>query len=137
MKGAVMINRGFPGSGDGKKTPSIYLIEAQSLFVPVLTDVFQEAGLELRGVSSDADPRSLLDAQPDIVFIDIDYVAQEPVSLIGVLRTLLPKSAIYVYTSVASWVKERLPGATAVFSKRQDREHIVAGLRDDTLFRSA
>lgn len=117
--------------GNGKSSgASIYLIEAQSLFVPALEEVFQEVGLELRGVSRDADPRVLLDAQPDVVFIDIDYVTQDPLYLVGVLRTLLPKAAIFVYTSVAKWVNaQRLPGATTVISKHDDRMQIIAELR--------
>ncbi len=113
---------------------SVYLIEAQALFVPTLIDVFAEAGLELRGVSGDADARSLIDAKPDVIFVDVDFLTQEPVHLVGFLRTLLPQAAIYVYTSVTSWVMSAgFPGASAVFSKHASRQEIVAGLRGEGL----
>lgn len=128
------MNRTFSSNGNGVRSPSVYLIEAQSLFVPTLADVFREAGFELRGVSGDADARTLLDAQPDVVFVDIDYVAQEPVRLIGILRAILPRAAICIYTSISKWVKgRRFPGATAVFGKDEDRQQIVAGLQTDVI----
>ena len=108
---------------------SVYLIEPQSLFVPALLEVFDEAGLQLRGVSSDADARLLLDAQPDILFIDIDYMQQEPGRLIELLGSLLPRSSICVYTGIAHWLKDRLPCNTRVLSKHADRQQIVNGLR--------
>lgn len=122
----------------GPTTAGVFLIEAQALFVPALLEVFSEAGLDLCGVSRDADAHVLVAAQPQIVFIDIDFVAQEPVRLIAVLRSLLPKALIYVYTSIASWVSSRaFPGANAVFSKHASRQEIVAGLREGALSKPA
>lgn len=100
--------------------------------MPTLAEVFQEAGYEVRGVSGGADARTLMDAQPDVVFVDIDYVDQEPVRLIGIVRAILPRAAICIYTGISKWVKShRFPGATAVFGKDEDRQQIVAGLRAD------
>ncbi len=127
-----------PTAADESRRSSIYLIEAQALFVPTLIDVFSEVGLDLRGVSRDADAQSLLAAEPDVVFVDIDFLAQEPVRLISVLRSLLPKAVIYVYTSMTSWLKNcSFPGANAVFSKHSDRQQLVAALREGSLPRPA
>jgi DNA-binding NarL/FixJ family response regulator len=129
-----IVEQEFSNNGSSHQSHSVYLIEAQSLFVPTLADVFREAGFELRGVSGDADARTLLDAQPDVVFVDIDYVQQEPVRLVRVLRTLLPRTAICIYTSISKWVKGRhFPGATVVFGKNEDRQQIVAALRTDVI----
>jgi len=112
---------------------TIHLIEAQALFVPVLADVFRELGLDLRSVTSDVDMRALLDEQPEILFVDADYIAEEPLRLVDVLRLLVPNAVICVYTSQRStqWAQAcHFAGATAVFHKNADRPEIIAGMRD-------
>ncbi len=111
----------------------VHLIEAQELFVSTLVDVFADAGLQLQSVSKDADFRQLLDEQPDVVFIDVDFTEQEPLHLIRLIHTLLPQAFICVYAGhrTAEWAKAcHFSGANAVFSKHADREEIVAGLHD-------
>jgi DNA-binding NarL/FixJ family response regulator len=121
-----------PAQDPGRKS-RVFLVEAQSLFVPALIEVMTEAGLELLGVSDDADATTLLEAQPDVVFVDIDFLAQEPVRLISVLHSMLPQAAIYVYTSISTWIKNcSFPGAAAVFSKHADHQQLVDGLRAST-----
>ena len=112
---------------------SVHLIEAQALFVPTLADVFSELGLELRSVSNDVDLHRLLDDQPDVLFVDADYVSQEPLRLVNLLRMLVPEAVICVYTSErsADWAKAvHFAGATAVFSKNAERGEIIAGMHD-------
>lgn len=112
---------------------SVHLIEAQALFVPTLAEVFIEIGLDLRSVSSDVDMHKLVDDQPDVLFVDADFLNQEPLRLVNVLRILLPESIICVYTSQrsADWAKAcHFAGATAVFSKNAHRREIVAGMHD-------
>jgi DNA-binding NarL/FixJ family response regulator len=112
---------------------SVHLIEAQALFVPTLEEVFADVGLSLLAVSSDVDLHQLLEAQPDVVFVDADYVSEEPLRLVNLLRTLVPNGIICVYTSErsAQWAKAcHLAGATAVFSKNARRSEIIGGMRD-------
>lgn len=112
---------------------SVHLIEAQALFVPALEEVFSDVGLSLLAVSSDVDLHALLEAQPDVVFVDVDYVSEEPLRLINLLRTLVPNGIICVYASERStqWAKAcHLAGATAVFSKNARRGEIIGGMRD-------
>ena len=112
---------------------SVHLIEAQALFVPALADVFRDVGLEVLGVSGDVDLHRLLEEQPDVVFVDADYVSQEPLQLINLLRTLVPNGIICVYTSERSpqWAQAcHFAGAAAIFSKNARRGEIVSGLRD-------
>lgn len=116
----------------GKRSVSVYLIEAQTLFVPTLVDVFEEAGFEFRGSSVDTSVRQLLNEPPDIVFVDIDFVSQDPLRLISLLRTLLPETVIYVYTSQTNpdWAAAcHGAGASGISSKNASRQEIVAGMR--------
>ncbi|MGZ3497424.1 MAG: response regulator [Vulcanimicrobiaceae bacterium] len=110
----------------------VHVIEPQALFASALGNVFDDLGLEVVRVSRDADFRELLDEQPALVFVDADFTAQEPTRLIGLLRTLLPKAAIAVYTGQRACQFARAcchVGANAVFSKAAGREEIVDGLR--------
>ena len=110
---------------------TVYLIEAQALFVPILAEVFAEIGLELRSVATDVDMHGLLDEQPDVLFVDADFVNQEPLRLVNALRMLVPAAVICVYTSQRSpdWAKAcHFAGANAVFSKNADRREIVSGI---------
>lgn len=112
---------------------SVHLIEAQALFVPTLEEVFADLGLALLAVSSDVDLHRLLEEQPDVVFVDADYVSEEPLRLVNLLRTLVPNGIICVYTSERSsqWARAcHLAGATAVFSKNARRSEIIGGMQD-------
>ncbi len=97
-----------------------------------ITEVFQELGLDLHGFSAEANFRQLIEDPPDLLFIDVDFSSQEPLKFITLLRTLLPKTLIAVYTSMRSveWAKAcHFSGANAVLTKAADREEIVMGLR--------
>lgn len=115
------------------RNQSIHLIEAQALFVPTLEEIFFELGLEVRSISRDVDMHKLLEDQPDALFVDADFVNQEPLRLVNALRLLLPDSVIAVYTSQRSpdWAKAcHFAGATAVFSKTAHRSEILEGMND-------
>jgi DNA-binding NarL/FixJ family response regulator len=111
----------------------VHLIEAQGLFVSTLAEVFGELGLELLNVSSAVDVERVLDEQPDVLFIDADFLDQEPLQLVNSLRLVAPEAVICVYTGEQSpqWARScHFAGATAVFSKDAHRSEIVAGMRD-------
>jgi DNA-binding NarL/FixJ family response regulator len=110
----------------------VHVIEPQELFVSSLTEVFRDLGLDVDRFSGEANFRQLLEDPPDLVFIDVDFSAQEPLKFITLLRTLLPKSLIAVYTSMrsAEWAKAcHFSGANAVLTKAADKDEIVSGLR--------
>lgn len=97
-----------------------------------LTEVFRELGQEVDRFSTEVNFRELLEDQPGLIFIDVDFCNQEPLKLITLLRTLLPKALIAVYTGQrsAEWAKAgHFAGANAVIAKAADQEEIVAGLR--------
>lgn len=110
----------------------VHVIEPQELFVNSLTEVFRDLGLDVDAFSGEANFRSLIEEPPDLLFIDVDFSAQEPLKFITLLRTLLPKALIAVYTSMrsAEWAKAcHFSGANAVLTKAADRDEIVRGLR--------
>ena len=110
----------------------VHVIEPQELFVSSLTEVFADLGLGVDRFSGEPNFRQLLEEPPDLMFIDVDFTAQEPLKFITLLRTLLPKTLIAVYTSMrsAEWAKAcHFSGANAVLTKAAEREEIVAGLR--------
>ncbi len=110
----------------------VHVIEPQELFVSSLTEVFHDLGLAVDRFSGEPNFRQLLEDPPDLIFIDVDFTAQEPLKFITLLRTLLPKALIAVYTSMrsAEWAKAcHFSGANAVLTKAADRDEIVRGLR--------
>jgi DNA-binding NarL/FixJ family response regulator len=110
----------------------VHVIEPQELFVNSLTEVFKDLGLGVDSFSGEANFRSLIEQPPDLLFIDVDFSSQEPLKFITLLRTLLPKALIAVYTSMrsAEWAKAcHFSGANAVLTKAADRDEIVRGLR--------
>jgi len=109
-----------------------YIIEAQDLFVPALSEALVDAGLEIVRVSRHIDLKGLLNLQPRVLFLDLDFIEDEPLETIRLLRTLLPEAYICVYTSDRSdgWSKEcHFSGANAVFSKSAQRHELVTGIR--------
>ncbi|MGZ3497425.1 MAG: hypothetical protein ACXWNK_01595 [Vulcanimicrobiaceae bacterium] len=110
----------------------VHVIEPQALFVPMLDEIFREIGLRVSRVMRDAEFQTLLAEQPEIVFVDADFVEQETVNLIVLLRMLLPKTLVAVYTGTHNARRAQAchaSGANAVFSKSAGREEFVAGLR--------
>jgi DNA-binding NarL/FixJ family response regulator len=110
----------------------VHVIEPQELFVNSLTEVFRDLGLDVDSFAGEANFRQLIENPPDLLFIDVDFSSQEPLKFITLLRTLLPKALIAVYTSMrsAEWAKAcHFSGANAVLTKAADRDEIVRGLR--------
>ena len=111
---------------------SVHLVEAQYLFVPTLTDVFGELNWEVRSIATDLDIERLLADQPDVVFIDVDFISDEPLRVVRAARVLAPQSVICVYGSAGHLDLAQAylgAGATQVFDKNADRGEILEGLR--------
>jgi DNA-binding NarL/FixJ family response regulator len=109
----------------------VHIVEPQDLFVPTLIDVFEEAGLAVDRVDDDIHPQVLLDEQPDVLFIDADYLV-DPTRAIRLAHVLVPGAKIFVYGGVGSsgardaWIAA---GASVVLAKSAERESIVEALR--------
>ena len=109
-----------------------YVIEAQDIFLPALSETLVAAGLDIVKVASQPDMHSLLQTKPEAVFIDLDFVDRDPLETINVVRTLLPEALLCIYTNAsrAKWAQSCLSaGANAVISKASTREAIILGLR--------
>ncbi|MGC1381245.1 MAG: hypothetical protein WA814_09535 [Candidatus Baltobacteraceae bacterium] len=101
--------------------------------MPTLAEIFLELGLDLRGVSSDVDMLQMLDDQPDVFFVDADFLERDPLHLVNTLRMLVPEAVICVYTGERrpEWAEAcHFAGATAIFSKNANRYEIVSGMRE-------
>ncbi|MDQ2872947.1 MAG: hypothetical protein M3R35_07465 [Candidatus Eremiobacteraeota bacterium] len=108
----------------------VHLIEPQQLFVPALVEVFSEAGLAVDHVAAQVDPRLLLEKQPDLVFLDTDYI-NEPLENVRLSHVLLPQAQIFVYATAPSDAIFRAftsAGADVVLEKSADRRAIVQAL---------
>lgn len=110
----------------------VHLIEPQHLFVPVLIEVFTEAGLMVDHVAGEIDPRRLLEDQPDLIFLDTDYIEQ-PLEAVRLAHVLVPRAKICVYTSSRTDAINRAfvaAGSDAVLDKAAERRAIVQGLHE-------
>lgn len=109
----------------------VHVVEPQDLFVPTLIDVFQEAGLGVDRVDDDILPQVLLEEQPDLLFVDIDYL-DDPLRAVRLAHVLVPGAVIFVYGGAAgSWAHDAFiaAGATIVLGKSAERALIVEALR--------
>jgi DNA-binding NarL/FixJ family response regulator len=109
----------------------VHLIEAQHLFVPTLVEVLEEARFVVSYTGAGLDPRRLLDDDPDIVFLDADFL-EEPLEGVRLAHVLVPKARICVYASVPNPVRKRAfvsAGADLVLEKTADRRQIVRELQ--------
>ncbi len=109
----------------------VHIVEPQDLFVPTLIDVFEEAGLHVDRVDDEIHPQTLLDEQPDVLFIDADYLV-DALRGIRLAHVLVPGARIFVYGSVGgssareAWIAA---GASVVLAKSAERASIVEALR--------
>jgi hypothetical protein len=109
----------------------VHMIEPQDLFVPALIDVFVEAGLSVDRVDDDIHPQILLAEQPDVLFIDADYLP-DPLRGVRLAHVLVPGATIYVYGGVRGFESREAyiaAGASVVLAKSADRALIVEALR--------
>lgn len=110
----------------------VHLIEPQHLFVPALIETFSEAGLFVDFVSGALDPRRLLEDQPNLVFLDTDFLP-EPLETVRLAHVLAPNARIFVYANATTDTMRRsftAVGADLVLTKSAARGEIVQGLRE-------
>ncbi|HTZ54543.1 MAG TPA: hypothetical protein VMB20_05725 [Candidatus Acidoferrum sp.] len=109
----------------------VHIVEPQDLFVPTLIDVFEEAGLPVDRVDDDIHPQVLLEEQPDVVFVDADYLT-DPLRSVRLAHVLAPDAVIFVYGGAEGRrAREAFiaAGASLVLAKSTGRDAIVEALR--------
>lgn len=109
----------------------VHIVEPQDLFVPTLIDVFEEAGLLVDRVDEEIHPQILLEEQPDVLFVDADYL-KDPLRAVRLAHVLVPAAAIFVYGGAQGrGAREAFvaAGASVVLAKSAERASIVEALR--------
>jgi DNA-binding NarL/FixJ family response regulator len=116
----------------GKKAISVGIIEPQRLFEPFLKQLLTDAGFDviapLHSLSLDEIGRN----DPSVIFIDIDFIDDEPGPALRQLRHVAPDATICAYTgrTEEGWAATcTRAGANCVISKSATPAEIVAGMR--------
>jgi len=97
-----------------------YVVEAQSLFVPYLSDVLAGADMRVVRVATNLDVDDIRATRPDALFVDTDFLDIDPADAVSAMREALPAAFICAYTEGEGARADRLKfaGANCVLSKR-------------------
>ncbi len=113
------------------KSLLVGIIEPQRLFAPFLTQLLSEVGFSvvasLESMSLDEIGRN----EPDVVFVDIDFIEIDAITAIHQLRGVVPNATICAYTgrNDAGWAAScAAAGANCVISKSSTPPEIVDGI---------
>jgi len=108
------------------------VIEPQRLFAPFLTQLLSGEGFSvvasLESMSLDEIGRN----EPDVVFVDIDFIEVEPITAIRQLHGVVPSATICAYTGRTDheWAAAiRSAGANCVISKSATPGEIVEAIQ--------
>lgn len=108
------------------------VIEPQRLFAPFLTQLLSGEGFSvvasLESMSLDEIGRN----EPDVVFVDIDFIEVEPITAIRQLHGVVPNATICAYTGRTDpeWAAAiRSAGANCVISKSATPSEIVEAIQ--------
>ena len=114
-----------------KASVLVGVIEPQRLFAPFLTQLLAGEGFSvvtsLESMSIDEIGRN----EPDVVFVDIDFIEGDPLAAIQLLRGVVPNATICAYTgrTEAGWAAAcASAGANCVISKAATPAEIVAAI---------
>jgi two-component system invasion response regulator UvrY len=111
---------------------SVYIVEAQSLFLEELARIIASAGGSLVGTSESLDFETLIRANPDYALLDLDFTAYDVVEVLAVLHAEAPRIQSLVLTGQqgAGWLERaRKAGAASVLSKEAGRDELIHDLR--------
>lgn len=108
------------------------IIEAQRLFAPFLSQLLSEAGFTVVTTLETIAVDDLGRAEPRLVLVDIDFVEEDAISAIKLLRAVLPQATICVYTGTVddAWAATLTrAGANAVITKLASPIEIIEAIR--------
>jgi DNA-binding NarL/FixJ family response regulator len=104
----------------------------ESACIPLLTASLAALGMTHPLISSGINVTALGRAAPQMLVLDIDDVATDPLELLRMMRFVLPTCILAVYSGKLqeSWALScHLAGANCLLSKKNNEPEIVAGLR--------
>ncbi|GAC1395574.1 MAG: hypothetical protein NVS2B8_04830 [Vulcanimicrobiaceae bacterium] len=98
-----------------------YLIEPQLLFVPFLSRVLTDAGLNIVASKDDVDVKDIAAHDPAAIFVDVDFFERGAPNAICRIRQVAKYAAVIAFADVEDPTFEAacyISGANAVVSKR-------------------
>ena len=107
------------------------VVETQSLFVPCLSRLLGEAGLDVAHVAPSIDVALLAKVRPEALFVDLDCIEDAPLERLRIARALLPETLVFVYTHERepSWFDQcRTMGADCVVDKAASEREFAFSL---------
>ena len=116
------------------------VVESQSIFIPCLIGLLGECGLDVISVASFVDLNALAELEPDVLFIDLDFVDDPPLECLSASRRILPRATIvaYVRARESGWFGRCCAaGASLVLDKSWPEAQIREQLRAALAMRSA
>jgi DNA-binding NarL/FixJ family response regulator len=113
------------------KATVVGIVEAQVLFAPFLAQMLSDAGFVV-GFSREFVSREDMDrVQPDVLLIDVDFLSEDAIAALRVLREAAPDCTICAYTGTSDeqWVAACVrAGANCVLSKLATPSEITHGI---------
>jgi DNA-binding NarL/FixJ family response regulator len=104
------------------------IVEAQMLFAPFLAKMLTDAGFVI-GFSREFVAREDVErVRPDVLLIDVDFLSEDAISALRVLRDAAPDCTICAYTGTLDeqWVAACVrAGANCVLSKLATPSEII------------
>jgi DNA-binding NarL/FixJ family response regulator len=114
---------------------SVALVEDDSKTRNLIADLLHKAGFVCRHICADAETaqRTLVDAQPDIILMDIDLPGASGIECVRVLKPRLARThfvMLTVYDDTENIFEALSAGAIGYILKRSAAAELVVALRD-------
>jgi len=109
-----------------------YLIEPQLIFVPFLTRLLSDAGLEIVASRRDFDAKDIASHDPALVFVDVDFCERGAANALCRIQQVAKDAAVIVYTDGEDADFEAacyISGASAIVSKRAGIDALIKTVR--------
>ena len=109
-----------------------YLIEPQLLFVPYLSRVLADAGLQIVASKDDVDVKDIVAHDPAAIFVDVDFFERGAPNAICRIRQVAKGAAVIAFSDIEDPTFEAacyISGASAVVSKRAGIDAAVKTVR--------
>ncbi len=109
-----------------------YLIEPQLLFVPYLSRLLANAGLDVVATSEDVDGKDIASHDPAAIFVDVDFFDRGAPNAICRIRQVAKDAAVIAFSNADDPTFEAacyISGASTFLSKKTSVDVIVRAVR--------